>query len=157
MTRAVALLAAAFAAAALVGPLASVAPRAAAAPASCAFAKTRFLLHAGLGFGAYRRYVSRPAQTGAFAGPHKLKAFAKAAAATVFAAHELHVAYTYAECSRILRPLATPLGRLVTSLVVLAAALHRDRADRAAVSADDAAVNGIERSSSSAGAAIHEQ
>ena len=53
--------------------------------------KTRFLLHAGLAFGAFHRYILKPLQNGGFtAGANgRTKAFVKAAAAGAFVVREI--------------------------------------------------------------------
>jgi len=65
---------------------------------SRAFAKTRFALHAGLGLGAFHRYIYKPLRNGGFkSGADKRKrTFAKAAVAGVFVVHELRVANGFA-------------------------------------------------------------
>src|SRR5437879_4112962 len=54
------------------------------------FAKTKFVFHAGLAFGAFHRYIYKPFRNGAFGRPfsHKL-ALIKAAVASLFVYHEL--------------------------------------------------------------------
>ncbi|MEA2467146.1 MAG: hypothetical protein QOJ57_1272, partial [Thermoleophilaceae bacterium] len=69
------------------------------------FPKTKFLLHAGLAFGAFHRYIQKPLQAGTFraGAPGRKKAFVKAAAAALFVYHELKKARDAAESSDILR------------------------------------------------------
>ena len=64
------------------------------------FAKTKFLLHAGLAFGAFHRYVYKPFKAGAFSHPlqHKL-ALLKAGAAALFVVHEVRKAREDAQAS----------------------------------------------------------
>ena len=54
------------------------------------FAKTKFVLHVGLAFGAFHRYIWKPFRAGVFSRPlsHKL-ALAKAALATAFVIYYL--------------------------------------------------------------------
>lgn len=56
------------------------------------FAKTKFLLHAGLAFGAFHRYIYKPFKNGGFTpvSSHKL-AIVKAGAAGLFAYHEIKI------------------------------------------------------------------
>ena len=65
------------------------------------FAKTRFALHAGLGLGAFHRYIYKPLKNGGFkAGADKRKrTFVKAAIAGAFTVHELKVAKGFAEAN----------------------------------------------------------
>jgi hypothetical protein len=70
-----------------------------ATPGSCpttstkTFAKTRFVLHAGLAFGAFHRYLYRPYEAGTFSkGAHgRILTFVKAGAAAVFIEHEIRL------------------------------------------------------------------
>ena len=57
------------------------------------FAKTKFLLHAGLAFGAFHRYIYKPFRAGVFSHPflHKLSLI-KAGLAVLFINHELRIA-----------------------------------------------------------------
>jgi hypothetical protein len=83
------------------------------------FAKTKFLLHAGLAAGAFHRYIYKPYRTGAFkkGAPGQKKALAKAAASAVFAFHELKVADGDARCDGpVLRRLANPLSAALSEL-----------------------------------------
>src|SRR5579871_5950614 len=57
--------------------------------ATCFFPKTKFVLHAGLAFGAFHRYIYKPFKAGSFTGPDKVKTIAKAAIAAAFVYHEL--------------------------------------------------------------------
>jgi hypothetical protein len=82
------------------------------------FAKTKFLLHSGLAFGAFHRYILKPYKAGSFrkGAPGRVKALAKAGVAGAFAVHELKVARRDALADDHLRPLVnrldTALGRL---------------------------------------------
>ena len=93
---------------------------------SCAghvsFAKTKFLLHAGLAFGAFHRYILNPYRAGSFkqGAPARKKALAKAAAAALFSLHELNVARKDAICDGpTLRRLAGPLSSGIAALGTL--------------------------------------
>jgi hypothetical protein len=91
------------------------------------FAKTKFLLHAGLAFGAFHRYIYKPFKTGAFSGGlfhHKL-ATIKAALAAAFAYHEVGLALTDARSSKILSTLLSPLLALQTKFHALVAGLRQ--------------------------------
>ena len=88
------------------------------------FAKTKFVLHAGLAFGAFHRYILKPYRTGAFAkgAPGRTKALVKAGASALFAYHELKVARTDAVCDGPrLRKLADSLSSALASLNALRA------------------------------------
>lgn len=86
------------------------------------FAKTKFLLHAGLAAGAFHRYVYKPYRAGAFAKgtPGRKKALTKAAASALFAYHELKVAAEDARCDGpVLKQLASPLQAAVSAISAL--------------------------------------
>jgi hypothetical protein len=83
------------------------------------FAKTKFLLHTGLAFGAFHRYIYKPFKSGGFKGgaPGQKAAIAKAAATALFVYHELKQADDAAQSSDILRtkvaePLAAALAKV---------------------------------------------
>lgn len=62
------------------------------------FAKTRFALHAGLGLGAFYRYIYKPLRSGGFktGADKRTRTFLKAAVAGAFALHEMKVAKGFA-------------------------------------------------------------
>ena len=83
------------------------------------FAKTKFLLHSGLAFGAFHRYILKPFRAGSFrkGAPGRVKALVKAGAAALFAFHELKIARADAICDGpLLRRLATPISDAAGSL-----------------------------------------
>ncbi|MDQ6775480.1 MAG: hypothetical protein M3071_04480 [Actinomycetota bacterium] len=122
-----------------------------------AFAKTKFLLHAGLAFGAFHHYIYEPLKAGAFAHPlsHKL-ALAKAALAAAFVIHELKIARMDAQASPLLSKLFSPLTAVAGSLVAVGASLKSDIANSSAIQSVNGAIDGIKSTASSAGAAITE-
>jgi hypothetical protein len=122
------------------------------------FAKTKFLLHAGLAFGAFHRYLYKPFKAGAFSHPlqHKL-ALLKAAAAAAFVVHEVRKANEDAQSSALLRKLFSPLTALTASVAALAAGLKGGHADAATLGSANSAVESIEHSSSAAGASVRER
>jgi hypothetical protein len=78
------------------------------------FAKTKFLTHAALGFGAFHRYIYKPYRAGTFrSGAHgRLGAFIKAGLAALFVKREIRLAGAAAQnspalCKLILAPLRT--------------------------------------------------
>ena len=78
------------------------------------FAKTKFLAHAALGFGAFHRYIYKPYRAGTFrSGAHgRLTAFIKAGLAALFIKREIRLAGVAAQnspalCKAILTPLRT--------------------------------------------------
>jgi hypothetical protein len=121
------------------------------------FAKTKFLLHAGLAFGAFHRYLYKPFKAGAFSHPlqHKL-ALVKAAAAALFVVHEVKKASEAAQGSALLRKLFSPLSALAATLTGLAAGLKGGHADASMFGSASSAIDSIKSGASSAGAPVVE-
>jgi hypothetical protein len=84
--------------------------RAATATTATHLAKTKFVLHAALAFGAFHHFIYDPATAGDFKHPfsHKLT-IVKAGLATVFVYHELKLTATDVKSSKILSTLFSPL------------------------------------------------
>jgi hypothetical protein len=121
------------------------------------FAKTKFLLHAGLAFGAFHRYVYKPFKAGAFSHPlqHKL-ALVKAGAAALFVVHEVKKAREDAQASALLRKFFSPLGALAATVTGLAASLKGGHADAASLGSANSAIDAIKSSASAAGVPVTE-
>lgn len=119
------------------------------------FARTKFLLHAGLAFGAFHRYILKPYRTGSFkkGAPGRTKALVKAGAAGLFAYHELKVARADAICDGpTLKRLATSLSRAVGALGALGAL--KSGAGLGAIGAAAGAVSGLAGGAASNGVPI---
>src|SRR5436305_6737056 len=73
-------------------------------------AKTKFVFHAGLAFGAFHHFIYKPYRAGNFRHSlyHKL-AVVKAALAATFVYHELKLAANDAKSSRVLSKLFAPI------------------------------------------------
>jgi hypothetical protein len=123
------------------------------------FAKTKFVLHAGLAFGAFHRYIYKPWKEGKFSGGlfhHKL-ATVKAALAATFAYHEVKLALNDARSSKILSTLLAPLLGLQTKLSSLASGLKHGSVDSASIQSANSDTSSIAAQSSSAGQPIQDQ
>lgn len=127
---------------------------AATAPATTHLAKTKFVLHAGLAFGAFHRYVYKPLRAGDFSHPfsHKLTII-KAGLAALFIRHELSLALTDAQSSPTLRKLVSP----ITALQARIDGLRHGTPSASAVNQDNSQVGSIEHAASGAGQPITEQ
>ena len=75
---------------------------------SVTFDKTKFVLHAGLAFGAFHHFIYKPYKAGSL---HGFGALAKAGLAGLFTVHELKVAKADAESSPTLCHLAAPFDK----------------------------------------------
>ena len=83
------------------------------------FAKTRFVGHAALAFGAFHRYLYKPFRAGTFRSGHRgrILAVLKGAAAVAFIDHEVRLAAQDAEANPTLcRAIAAPLRRFYTDV-----------------------------------------
>ncbi|WP_235831532.1 hypothetical protein [Gordonia zhaorongruii] len=76
------------------------------------FAKTKFTWHAGLGFGAFHRWIYKPAKAGSFkkGADGRVKAFVKAGAAALFVKRQVRLASEDAKanptlCKSIVKPM----------------------------------------------------
>jgi hypothetical protein len=72
------------------------------------FDKTKFVLHAGLAFGAFHHFIYAPYKAGRL---HGVGALAKAGLAALFTVHELKLAKADAESSPTLCHLAAPFDK----------------------------------------------
>ena len=97
---------------------------ASAAPTACpseasGFAKTKFVAHAALGFGAFHRYICKPYRAGTFrSGAHgRLVAFIKAGLAALFIKREIRLAFAAAQNSPALCKLVVSPMRTVSETV----------------------------------------
>jgi len=120
------------------------------------FAKTKFLLHAGLAFGAFHRYIYKPFRSGGFTPPasHKL-AIVKAGAAALFAYHEIKIALIDAQSSPLLSKLVSPITGLQTRLSSLGQHLHRGQLKPADINQTNTNVTSIGALGAQSGAPIH--
>jgi hypothetical protein len=120
------------------------------------FAKTKFVLHAGLAFGAFHHFIYKPFRAGDFRHPfsHKLT-IVKAALAAAFVDHEVKLALTDAKSSPTLSKLVSPITALDNKLHGLGSELRSG--NTGSVSADNGSISSIESQSSQSGAPIQEQ
>ncbi len=123
-----------------------------------ALAKTKFVLHAGLAFGAFHRYIYKPVKAGDLAHPliHKL-ALVKAALAAAFVYHELKLALHDAQSSPTLSKLVSPITDLSAKLSGLGSSLKHGQVNPADVTQANGSIGSIHQQASSAGQPITEQ
>jgi hypothetical protein len=122
------------------------------------FAKTKFVVHVGLAFGAFHRYIFKPFRAGAFrAGAQgRLKALFKGGTAALFAVHELRTAHEDALSDDRLRPLAERVERLLGGLGRLGSALKGGTMNPSLILGSASAVASLGAASNGVGAAIKE-
>jgi hypothetical protein len=123
------------------------------------FAKTKFILHTGLAFGAFHRYIVKPLKAGTFkkGAPGRKKAFLKAGAAGLFIIHELNQSRRAALSDDKLRPLAQKVGSLGTKIAGLAAALKGGSLNPAAILGADGEAGALGSASKGLGAQIKDR
>jgi hypothetical protein len=121
-------------------------------------AKTRFLLHAGLGLGAFKKFIYDPFRAGRFrsGAPGKIKSVAIAGAAALFAYHELRLAKGFAESDKTLCKLVAPLDRLSGSMSSLGNGFKSGKVDEAGINGVSSQVASVKGSAGSLGAPITE-
>ncbi|MBV9213326.1 MAG: hypothetical protein JOZ25_06735 [Actinobacteria bacterium] len=121
-------------------------------------AKTKFVVHAGLAFGAFHRYIYKPFKEGKFSGGlthHKL-AVVKAAAAAAFAYHETKLALKDARSSKVLSKALAPLLALQTKLGSLRDGLKHGKADTSTIDAANGDTTAVNAAGSQAGQPVHD-
>lgn len=122
------------------------------------FAKTKFVLHAALAFGAFHRWIYKPAKAGELSHPfrHPLTA-TKAALAAAFTYHELKLALADAQASPTLSKLVAPITALQDKIHGLEGSVKSGGTSSSDASALDGAVSSIKSQAASAGQPITEQ
>jgi hypothetical protein len=120
------------------------------------FAKTKFVLHTGLAFGAIHRYIYKPLRIGALrrGAPGRIRVLLKGAAAAIFAVHELKLAHNDALSSDLLRPLANKVDGLGNRLSGLVGGLKRGSVNPAAILSSSAAADALGSASTGLGVGI---
>jgi len=122
------------------------------------FAKTKFVLHAGLAFGAFHRWIYKPAKAGELSHPleHKFTTV-KAALAAAFVYHELKLALADAQADPTLSKLVAPITDLQNKLHGLTGTVKSGGASAADVSGLDSTISSIKGQAAAAGQTITEQ
>jgi hypothetical protein len=134
------------------------APSAASTTSTTKLAKTKFVLHAGLAFGAFHRWIYKPAKAGELTHPleHKLTTI-KAAIAAAFVYHELSLALADAQADPTLSKLVAPVTALQNKLHTLVGNVKSGGATPADAGQIDGVISSIKGLAGSAGQSITEQ
>ncbi len=121
-------------------------------------AKTKFVLHAALAFGAFHHWIYKPARAGELTHPlsHKL-AVVEAALAAAFVYHELGLALRDAQSDPTLSKLVSPITALQNKLHGLAGDVESGGASSNSVEGLNGAVSSIKQLAAGAGQSITEQ
>jgi hypothetical protein len=122
-------------------------------------AKTRFLLHAGLGIGAFRHFVYQPFKAGKFNSGAKgrVKAMVLAGGAALFAYHELKTAKGFAEADKTLCKLVAPIDKVIAALPSLGSGLKAGQLNSSGIASTAQNVASFKGSATKVGAPITER
>jgi hypothetical protein len=128
-----------------------------ASTSSTHLAKTKFVLHAGLAFGTFHRWIYKPLKQGLLAHPlqHKV-AIVKAGLAGAFVIHEVKLALTDAQSSPTLRKLVAPLTALQSKLSAATASIKGGHPDASSVDSANSVISMVHSGSAAAGRPIAE-
>ncbi len=139
-------------------PAAPAATASASTTTTTHLAKTKFVLHAGLAFGAFHRWIYKPATAGELSHPleHKLTTV-KAALAGAFVYHELKLALADAQSSPTLSKLVAPITALENKLDGLAGSVKSGGASAGDVDGIDSTISQVKNQAAAAGQTITEQ
>jgi hypothetical protein len=122
------------------------------------FAKTKFVLHAGLAFGAFHRWIYKPAKAGELSHPfhHPLVA-AKAALAAAFTYHELKLALADAQADPTLSKLVAPITALQNKIHGVEGSVKSGGTSESQATGLDGDVSSIKSQAAGSGQPINEQ
>jgi hypothetical protein len=126
--------------------------------ATTKLAKTKFVLHAGLAFGAFHRWIYKPAKAGELTHPLQHKATAvKAALAAAFVYHQLGLALKDAQADPTLSKLVSPITDLQNKLHGVGGQVKSGGVSASTADDLDGSVSSIKGQAASAGQPITEQ
>ena len=117
----------------------------------------KFLLHAGLAFGAFHHWIYTPIKAGVLKHPflHKVT-LVKAGLAALFVYHELKIAVQDARASKVLRPVVAPLEAAANKLSQLKASITGGSVNPTDLTGINSQLNQAAQTATSAGQTITE-
>lgn len=117
--------------------------------------KAKFVLHAGLAFGAFHHFIYGPFRAGDFSHPflHKLTLI-KAGLAAAFVVHEVKLAYTDANADPTLSKLTGPLNQLESKVTGLVSQVKSGHVSSTQLGSAQGAIGSLGSLASGAGASI---
>jgi hypothetical protein len=129
----------------------------AASSSSTSLPTAKFVLHAGLAFGAFHHWIYTPIKAGALKHPfsHKL-ALIKAGLAALFVSHELRLAVDDAKASKVLKPVVAPLTAAAAKLESLKSSITGGSVNPSDLDAVNAQLTQAGQTAKSAGTSIQE-
>jgi hypothetical protein len=122
------------------------------------FAKTKFVFHAGLAFGAFHHFIYNPFKAGDFRHPlsHKFTV-AKAALAAAFVYHELKLAATDVKASPTLSKLFAPITLVANKIRGLGNPIKSGQDPSAAITGANSSLASVKSTAASNGQNITDQ
>ena len=128
-----------------------------ASSAAKSLATAKFVLHAGLAFGAFHHWIYGPIKAGALRNPgsHKL-ALAKAGLAALFVYHELKLSADNAKSSKLLAPLVAPLTAAGDKLKSLKTSITNGSASASEIDGINSELGEIKSKAAASGQSIQE-
>jgi hypothetical protein len=122
------------------------------------FAKTKFVLHAGLALGAFHRYIYKPYRAGNLRHPLSHKAaVVKAALASAFAYHELKLAANDVKSSKLLSKLFAPITIVANKIRGLGGPIRSGQDPGSEISGANSSLASIKSTAASNGQPISDQ
>jgi hypothetical protein len=121
---------------------------------SVTFDKTKFVLHAGLAFGAFHHFIYGPYKAGNL---HGFAALAKAGLAGLFTVHELKLAKADAESSPTLCHLAAPFDKASAAITSSISKIKSGKTGNQDVEGLDDDVNAVQRGAQADGVPAPDQ
>ena len=133
----------------------SGAPTSTSAVGSITHTKAKFILHAGLAFGAFHHFIYLPFRAGDFSHPflHKFTII-KAGLAAVFVVHEVKLAYADANADPTLSKLTAPLNALEAKVAGLVSQVRSGNVSAASLGADQGAIGSLSSLAAGVGAPV---
>jgi hypothetical protein len=117
----------------------------------------KFVLHAGLAFGAFHRYIYKPFKAGELHGfSHKLTIL-KAAAAGLFTYHELKLAIKDAQASPTLSKLLAPVNALADKLKGIGSGVKSGKVDPSSIDSANTDITSLSALAKQAGVPVAAQ
>jgi hypothetical protein len=120
----------------------------------------KLVLHTGLAFGAFHRYIYKPFKAGSFTGGNLSKnklAVVKAGLAGLFAYHELKLAVKDAQASPKLAKLVAPITALGDKLKSVGSSVKSGKPDASSISSANGDVTSLSGLASAAGISVPDQ
>jgi hypothetical protein len=122
------------------------------------FAKTKFLFHAGLAYGAFHHFIYNPYRAGNFRHPLSHKAaVVKAALAATFVYHELRLAANDVKSSKVLSTLFAPITIVAAKIRGLGGSIKSGQDPSSQITGANSSLASIKSTAASNGQPITDQ